>query len=224
MGYYIDLEAISIGQYKNILAAADLIPSRMLLKEDIEKHFDAIAGQNVENVEELRKILNNKAKLQAFAKESGVPEEYLTVLIREVRGYRQKPNKIKDFPNIREDVVQRLEAQGIKNTLQLFDRVLTPQSRQDLSSQTGIEGAEITRLTKLTDLSRIRWVNHTFAYVLLEAGYENAEEVARADHQQLYEDIKQLNAEREIYKGHIGLHDMQRCVEDAKDVSPDIEY
>ncbi|MCK4732829.1 MAG: hypothetical protein KAT65_10280, partial [Methanophagales archaeon] len=69
-----------------------------------------------------------------------------------------------------------------------------------------------------------RWVNHTFAYVLLEAKYDTVEKVANADYKELYETIKQLNDERELYKGHIGLHDMKLCVEAAKDVSLDIEY
>ena len=80
------------------------------------------------------------------------------------------------------------------------------------------------KLAKLTDLSRIRWVNHTFAYVLLEAGYDTAEKVAAADYKALYETVKTLNEEREIYKGHIGVHDMKLCVEAAEDVSLEIEY
>ena len=71
---------------------------------------------------------------------------------------------------------------------------------------------------------RIKWVNHTFAYVLLEAGYDTAEKVADADYKELYEKVKKLNEEREIYKGHIGVHDMKLCVEAAKDVSLEVEY
>ena len=114
---------------------------------------------------------------------------------------------------------------GIRNTLQLFDKILTPQSRRAFSQQTGIRESKVLRLAKLTDLSRIRWVNHTFAYVLLEAGYDRTENVARADYKDLYEKVKKLNEEREIYKGHIGLHDMKLCVEAARDVSlDDFEY
>jgi hypothetical protein len=67
-------------------------------------------------------------------------------------------------------------------------------------------------------------VNHTFAYVLLEAGYDTAEKVADADYQELYEKVKKLNEEREIYKGPIGVHDMKLCVDAAKDLTLDIEY
>jgi uncharacterized radical SAM superfamily protein len=80
------------------------------------------------------------------------------------------------------------------------------------------------KLAKLTDLSRIRWVNHTFAYVLLETGYDTAEKVANADYQELYKAVKQLNEEREIYNAHIGVRDMKMVVEAAKDLKFEIEY
>ena len=224
MGYYIDLEKISIDKYKEILTSADLLPSRMILKENINKNFDILKNQTVKNLDELLKILKNKQKLQDFSKQSGLNENYLTILVREIKSYRPKPNKIKDFPSIIDDVILKFENIGIKNTLQLFDKVLTPKSRIEISKQSGIDENEVLKITKLTDLSRIRWVNHTFAYVLFEAKYDTVEKVANADCKELYDTIKQLNDERKIYKAHIGLHDMNLCVEAAKDVSLEIKY
>jgi len=224
MGYYIDLKNIGIGKYRDILKSADLLPSRMILKENIDGIFNILKKQQIENVDELQKALKNKNKVQDFSKKSSIPEYYLKILIREIKSYQQKPNNIKDFPDIAKNVILKLENLGIKNTLQIFDKILTPQSRNEILSQTGISESEILKLAKLTDLSRIRWVNHTFAYVLLEASFDTAEKIADADYKELYEKVKKLNEERRIYKAHIGLHDMKLCVEAAKDVSLDIEY
>ena len=224
MGYYIDLKNISIDEYREVLRTGDLLPSQMVLKENIDDIFRNIKKQKISNVEDLRKALNSKNKLQDFSKRSGISEYYLKILIRNVNSYRQKPNRIKDFPGISKNVILQLEGIGIKNTLQLFDKILTPQSRIELSSQTGISESDVLRLAKLTDLCRIRWVNHTFAYVLLEAGYDTAEKVAVADYPKLYEEVKKLNEERRIFKGHIGVHDMKLCVEAARDLPFEIEY
>ncbi|MEN8120212.1 MAG: DUF4332 domain-containing protein [Bacteroidota bacterium] len=224
MGYYIDLKSISIVQYKEILKASDLLPSRLILKDNIENYFDQIKNQGVQNVDELLNLLKTKKKLQDFAVKSNLPENYLTILIREIKSYRQKPTKIKDFLGISDDTILKLEKSGIKNTLQLFEEILTSISRKEFAKETGIDKDEILKIAKLADLSRIRWVNHTFAFVLLEANYDTAEKVAKADYKELYETIKQLNEERKLYKAHIGLHDMKRCVEAAKNVSLDIEY
>ncbi len=224
MGYYIDLESISIDKYKGILKVADLIPSRMILKENIDKNLDILKKHSIQNLDELQKALKDKSKLQEFSKQFSIPERYLEVLRAEINGYRQKPNRIKDFTCIAEDIVVKLEALGLKNTFQLYSEILTTKKRNELASKTGIDKNEIMKLAKLTDLSRIRWVNHTFSYVLLEAGYDTAKKVANADYNKMYKTIKHLNKEREIYKGNIGAHDMKLCVEAAQGLDFEIEY
>lgn len=224
MGFYVDLKAIPLEQFKNKLEAADLLPSRKILKVNIDKVFDVFTKNKIQNVEELFQELRTKTKVLSLSKELEIDEDYLTILARELKSYRQPPCKIKDFSDVNGAVVSKLEATGIKNTSQLFDLVLTSAHRHELSAQAGIDIKTIDWLTRLTDLSRIRWVNHTFAYVLLEAGYDSVRKVAEADYAKLYEDIKRLNEERNLYKGHIGLHDMKLCVEAAAEIPDDIQY
>jgi len=185
MGYYIDLKSISIDAYKEILKTTILIPSWKVLEENIDKNLNIIKKHSIKSLDELLIVLKDKSKIQEFSKQSGLPENYLSVLKRVVNGYRQKPNRIKDFICIGEDIVIKLEKAGIRNTLKLYEEILTDEKRKELSRKTEIGNNEIMKLTKLTDLSRIRWVNHTFAYVLLESGYDTAEKVANADYSKL---------------------------------------
>jgi len=224
MGYFIDLKQISIERYKTILKSADLIPSWRVLKESIDENLDRIKEQDIQNLQELKDALKTKESALLFSKQSGLPEDYAMVLRRAIKGYHPKPNRIKDFPNVSENTARKLEKVGIKNTVRLFDSILTPASREVLSEQTGIDQDEVLKLTKLTDISRIRWVNHTFAYVLYEAGYDTVEKMANVDYTELYETVKQLNAERKFYKAHIGLSDMQLLVQLAKELSLDVVY
>ncbi len=224
MGYYIDLKSISIDKYKEILKTTELIPSWKVLGENIDKNLNVIKKQHIENLDKLLATLKDKDKIQEFSKQSGLPTNYLEVLKRAVNGFRQKPNRIKDFTCIPEVVANKLDKLGIKNTLKLYDEILTRPKRAEFSRETGISKDEMIRLTKLTDLSRIRWVNHTFAYVLLEAGYDTAEKVANADYKKLYETIKKLNEERKIYNAHIGERDMKMVIESAQSLDFEIEY
>ncbi len=57
----------------------------------------------------------------------------------------------------------------------------------------------------------------------MEAEYDTAKKVADADYKKMYEKIRQLNKERELYKGNIGAHDMKLCVEAAQGLDFDIE-
>ena len=114
---------------------------------------------------------------------------------------------------------------GNTNALfKLYDKILTHDKRSELSRTIGIDDREVMMLTKLTDLSRIRWVNHTFAYVLLETGYDTAKKVSNANYQELYETVKQLNERQKIYNAHIGIRDMKMCIESAKGLDFEIKY
>lgn len=224
MGYYIDLKTISIDDYKGILKATELIPSWKVLEEDVDKNLDAIKQNNVKNLDELLVALKDKSKISELSKQSGLSEKYLSTLKRVVNGYRQKPNRIKDFACIDKDIVARLEKIGIKNTLKLYQEILSPKKRNEFSQKTGIGKDDVLKLTQLTDLSRIRWVNHTFAYVLLEAGFDTAEKVANSDYTKMYTTVKQLNEERNIYNAHIGERDMKMVIDFAQGLDFEIEY
>ena len=213
MGYYVYLKSISIEKYKKILRKTELIPSWKILEDDIDRNLDILKKYNIRNLDELLIALKDKTKIQEFSKQSGLSP-----------GYRQKPNRIRDFSCLSEDVIGKLDKLGFKNTLKLYDTVITPEKRSEFSKKLGISKDEMMKLTKLTDLSRIRWVNHTFAYVLLESGYDTTEKVANADYKKLYETIKQLNDDRKIYNAHIGERDMKMIIDFAQQLDFEIEY
>lgn len=224
MGYYIDLSKISLAEYVNSLKTGYLPPGRKVLLDDIENQFQAIKKLRIENVEELKTALKSKKKVEDFSAKSGISSEYLVILIREINSSFPKPNRIKDFPDISSDVIQKLESIGIKHSLHLYERIRTPLERNRLISETGINSESILKLTKLTDLSRVRWVNHTFAYMLYEAGFKTVKELADADAVELHKAIKDLNNERRFFKGNIGLNDIRICIHAAREVPQDIQY
>ncbi len=224
MSYYINLKDISIDKYKEVLKSAILIPSWKILRENIEQNLNQIKKQNIQNVDELKVALKDKGRVEELSKKTSLSNDYLNVLRRVVNGYHPKPNRIKDFPNVPNKVAEKLQKLGLTNTLKLYDHILTPPKRAKLSLEAGIAEVEILKLARLTDLSRIRWVNHTFAYVLLEAGYDTAEKVAKADYQEMYETIKKLNEERGLYKANIGANDMKMCIEAARGLDLDVNY
>ena len=126
--------------------------------------------------------------------------------------------------NLFKGVAEKLLNTGIKNTLQLYDKVLTEKKRRELSEKTQIPISEIYKLTCLTDLSRIKWVNHTFAFMLYESGYQSAVEVANARPQVLYESVRAFNKQHKILRHNIGLNDIKRTIEAAQGLDSDINF
>lgn len=224
MGYYTDLASISIDNYRSKLESADLLPSRMLLKERLEERFGYLKSIGIRNVLELQKLLKKKEQLTELAKVDYFTENYLVILLREINSIQPKPNRINEFMGISPETVSKLEEIGIKDTVKLYNNVLTPESRKKLASETHIPEAEILELTKLTDLSRIKWVGATFARMLFEVGIDTAEKASKTDYVELHQKILQLNKEKNFYKGQIGLHDIKLFVDAAKEVSFEIRY
>jgi hypothetical protein len=201
-----------------------MLPSRRILQENTKPTFAILKAQGLKTLADLQNALKTRARLARFAQDSGLDEAYLKILIREINSYQPKPSKLADFPDTPDSVVERLADLGIKNGKQLYNRVLTATDRSALAAEAGVAEAAITRLAKLTDLSRVRWVNHTFDYVLYETGYDTLDKIIQADPDELYEDVARLNEEREIYRGKIGRHDMLLLVRAAADVPRDMVF
>ncbi|MBU2556957.1 MAG: DUF4332 domain-containing protein [Bacteroidetes bacterium] len=224
MGYYIDLEKITIKDYQIKLESAYLPPSRMVLKEKLDERFGYFEQIGISNVKELIQILKTKDKFAELSKVACFSVDYLTILLRELNSTLPKPNKIKDFSGISNDTVDRLNKIGIKNTVKLFDMVLNAKSRKELAENTGVTDIEILELTKLSDLSRIKWCGVTFARMLYELGIDTVEKASKVDPEKLHTSINVLNKEKKIYKGQIGLNDMKIFVNAAKEIPLEIEY
>jgi hypothetical protein len=224
MGYYIDLSSISIDDYKAKLKVSDMLPSRMILKEKLNDRFNYFKSIGISNIKELQQVLKKKDKLAELSKVKCFSGDYLVILLREINSIQPKPNKIKEFIGILSDTVSKLEKTGIKDTVALFDKVKTSANRNELAKRTSISKAEILELTKLTDLSRIKWVGATFARMLYDAGIDTAEKASKADYVELHKMIHDINKKWNYFKGTIGLNDVKLFVHAAKEVSLEIEY
>lgn len=224
MAYYIDLEKITLDNYKNKLQDAYLPPSRMMLKDRLDERFNYFKNLDISNVKELLLLLKKKDKLAELQKMECLSGEYLIILLRELNSILPKPNKINEFKGIQAETIKKLEKIGIKDTLKLYDKIVNAKTRNELAQITGISEAEIMELTKLTDLSRIKWVGVTFARMLYTIGTDTVEKASKADPIELHKLINLVNKEKNLYKGQIGLNDIKIFVNAAKEVPLDIEY
>lgn len=152
------------------------------------------------------------------------PYDYLKILLRELKSIHPKPNRIADFPGISKTLVAALEKKGIKNTYKLYDYVQTPGDRKQLASETGLAEEDLLMLSHLADLSRIKWVGATAAWMLYEIGLDSVIKVSEADPVELHEKFNQINMEKGYYKGKIGLNDIRILVDVAKDLDQDIVF
>jgi len=224
MGYYIDLEQISIDEYQRYIEKSDLLPSRRIIKENLSERFSYFKNIGITNVLELQRMLKKNDKLTELAKINCFSTDYLKILLREINSIQPKPTKISEFKGISPDTIKTLEKHGFQNTFKLFDKIKTKNNRNELAKITGISAEEILELTKLTDLSRIRWVGATFARMLYDIGIDTVEKAANSNFTDLHLKINQTNKEKKYFNGNIGLNDMKLFVIAAKEIPMEVEY
>lgn len=116
MGYYIDLEKITIDDYRTKLESAYLPPSRMILKERLDERFGYFKNIGIKNIKELILWHKRKDKSTELEKVDFFSGDSLIILLRELKNTLSKPNRIADFIEISKDTIGKLERIGTTNT------------------------------------------------------------------------------------------------------------
>ncbi len=224
MAYYTDLSKMSLQNLKNRIEQTRLLPSQQILLINLEDRISCIDSQGISDVEALKQVLKAKDKLIKFAKQSKIDVDFLNVLRREINSYHPKTRKLSDYPAIKDSTKELLIQSGLKTSKDLYKRISTIEEREVFASELNLKAEEVLELTKLVDVSRLRYVNGPFASLLLQSSYDTMKKIKEADPEALYLELTKLNQGKKIYKAVIGRPDMKYFVEDQANVSFDIEY
>ena len=195
------MSTIKLMQFRDTLKSGYLLPSRLSVRDNVDEYFQTFDELGIKNLSELQKLLKNKKKISECSIQTKIPEEYLLILSREINSLVSKPRKLSDFFTIEPKTTEKLEKLGIKTTLQFYEKALTKVDQNNLSQSSGISITEIRKILSLSNLTRLRWVNHTFATILYEIGLDSIEKVAKADYHQLQTRIKEFNEEKGFSRG-----------------------
>jgi hypothetical protein len=198
MPYNLDLSLLSIQEYKELLKGQNLLPGRRMLWQDIDLHFKSIEKQGIADLSHLKKALSTPGKIASFAEASGISEEYLTLLKREMGSLEQKPVPLDSFPGMDPQVISGLHGRGINNSKEYWE--------------SGLSGAE---LFCLCDLVRVNGVGPVAAKAFYEAGYSSVADVAQANAEDMLRQVSEVNEAKHYYNAKLGAKDMQFCIDFA---------
>jgi hypothetical protein len=222
--YYIDLEAFSLARFRDELETREVLPGRRILKEDIAGRFAVLESMGIENLAELVQALKTKKKVEAFAQQSGLSQDYLTILRREVNRYLPNPVNLAKFPGVEPAYVEKLASVGIKHSKHLFDRGRTRDARDDVSRQAAVPGDAVLELVKLSDLVRVSGVGPVFARILYQAGSDTLEKLATSSPEGLHDRVMAVNLEMGYTNAAIPMRDIAYCIEVSQELPKAIKY
>lgn len=216
MGYYIDDDKILLNEVQTRIKSSDLVPSRKIILENIDQVFKVLDEQGIKTLSDLRKQLKTPKKINEFSEKSGIAENYLTLLRREVESYFPKVFPVSELNYLPTKESEKLTDAGLQNTKKLYEALCEKEKLIKISRYYKINISFLEKVLNLTSLVRVQWVSPLFAYVLYEAGYISPQKIAKADAEELCSAVNKINARGKYFKGKIGLRDIKRLVNSAK--------
>ncbi len=214
MGYYLDGDKITLDELQKKILDTDLVPSRSVLKEDIEDKFLKIKECSIDTLESLRRELKTSKKIPKMAERTGVDSKYLTLLRREIESFFPKTFPINKFDWFPDDVISKLTEHGYKNSEKLYT-AFSENDIDKMAQEMAIESDILLEICQLVSLVRIQWVSPLAARIMYLAGYTDIEKVSHANAQTMCEKMDEINVENGFFKGKIGLRDIKRLIKAA---------
>ena len=132
--------------------------------------------------------------------------------------------KIIDIEGVGEVYGAKLSAAGINKVSELLEKCALPKGRKDLAAATEIPEKLILRWTNHADLFRINGVGPQFAELLEAAGVDTVKEFRHRVAENLQPKLQELNDERKICGRVPAVAEVQKMIDQAKELEPKVSY
>jgi hypothetical protein len=203
--YQLDLSRLSLDWLNRVLQTTRLLPSEAILAEETERRLAALRDRGFGNLAELVSALATPRKVDALARELGLPTHFLTVLRRKIGAYQRRPVRLVDLPAVPVTVAHALAGVGLDDSRQLFDRLRgagrSPRAGLDaLSAEAGVDVDLLSRILGVCDLLRGPYVGPAFAELLWQAGFRELGDVGALGPDELHDRLVSANEVARCYQ------------------------
>ncbi|MBQ9355895.1 MAG: DUF4332 domain-containing protein [Prevotella sp.] len=132
--------------------------------------------------------------------------------------------KIIDIEGVGDVYAEKLLAAGINKVSELLDKCDNPKGRKEMAEKTGISEKLILRWANHADLFRINGVGPQFAELLEAAGVDTVKEFRHRVAENLQPKLLELNEQRHICGRVPAVSEVQKMIDQAKELEPRMTY
>ena len=132
--------------------------------------------------------------------------------------------KIIDIEGIGDVYAEKLIAAGINKVSELLEKCAAAKGRKALAEETGISEKLILRWTNHADLFRINGVGPQFAELLEAAGVDTVKEFRHRVAENLQPKLEETNAAKNICNRVPAVSEIQKMIDQAKELEPKMTY
>ena len=132
--------------------------------------------------------------------------------------------KIIDIEGVGDVYAEKLIAAGINKVSELLEKCATPEGRKALAEATGISPKLILKWANHSDLFRINGVGPQFAELLEAAGVDTVKEFRHRLAENLVPKLEEVNAAKNICNRVPSVKEVQKMIDQAKELEPKMTY
>ena len=132
--------------------------------------------------------------------------------------------KIVDIEGVGEVYAEKLVAAGINKVSELLEKCAAPKGRKELAEATEISEKLILRWANHADLFRINGVGPQFAELSEKAGVDTVKEFRHRVAENLQPKLVEVNEQYHICGRVPALSEVQKMIEQAKELEPKMTY
>ena len=132
--------------------------------------------------------------------------------------------KIIDIEGIGDVYAEKLIAAGINTDKEMLEKCCKPAGRKALAEATGISEKLILTWSNHCDLMRINGVGPQFSELLEAAGVDTVKEFRHRKAENLQPKLEEINAEKNLTNRVPSVKEVEKMIEQAKELEPMVEY
>lgn len=132
--------------------------------------------------------------------------------------------KIIDIEGVGEAYADKLIVAGVTTTDALLEKCSAPAGRKALAAETGISDKLILKWTNHADLIRLHGVGPQFAELLEAAGVDTVKELKHRVAANLQAKMEEVNAQKNLVNRVPSEKELQKMIDEAKELPAVIEY
>ncbi|MBD5317126.1 MAG: DUF4332 domain-containing protein [Bacteroides sp.] len=132
--------------------------------------------------------------------------------------------KIIEVEGIGNVYAEKLIAASVTTTDELLEKASTKKGREQLAEETGISEKLILRWANHADLFRIKGIAGQFAELLEAAGVDTVKELRHRVAANLHAKLVEVNNERNLCNRVPAESEIQRMIDQAKELEPKMTY
>lgn len=221
--YSINLEKISLDEFKKILTTVQLLPSQKRILNNIEENFKRLEEKGFTNLNQIHHYLKNKKDYPTIEQDTGIDEVYLKILNRMVNSYIVKILPLTKLDVFSDAELSFLSKKRITNTQHYYEYFLKAILEDDFSENIGLESDKAEYAFRIIDLLRINGVGVDYAKILHKMGIKSVSDYKKTPSTEILKRYKALNDTNNYSKATLGVSDIEYCRRFCNQLDSDIK-